>query len=360
MPSDVLTAEHPDPDEFVKAAMQWHFSAETGSPYWLERAKTLEFDPRTDVATVDDLALFPNAINDLRDVRVEDLIPRGYNGTAQVAGVFESGGATGAPKRLVYLEDWFRQVQAWDDANYDAHALPRDVNWLSMTPNGPHVVGYFVRRQAEERGGFCFSVDMDPRWVRKLIVSGKIDEADAYADHLIDQVGHLLRTQDIGVIMSTPPMLERMARHDELVELVNEKVEAIVWGGAHLDADTRYLLRTEVFEGVRLYGNYGSTMILSTALERLASTDDDPCVFDTYAPYVTFRVVDPETGRQVPYGERGQVVMNHVSRSALVPNNLERDTAIRIEPPAGQVGDSVAEVAPVRTFDDEAVIEGVY
>jgi hypothetical protein len=52
--------------------------------------------------------------------------------------------------------------------------------------------------------------------------------------------------------------------------------------------------------------------------------------------------------------------MNHVSRSFLLPNNLERDTAIRTRPPAGQVGDSVADVAPVERFGDETVIEGVY
>ena len=41
-------------------------------------------------------------------------------------------------------------------------------------------------------------------------------------------------------------------------------------------------------------------------------------------------MIDPETGAEVPYGERGQVVMNHVSKGMFIPNNLERDTAIRI------------------------------
>jgi hypothetical protein len=101
-------------------------------------------------------------------------------------------------------------------------------------------------------------------------------------------------------------------------------------------------------------------MILGGAAERVGLTDDDPCVFDPFSPYITFSVVDPETGQTVPYGERGQVVMNHVSKSFLLPNNLERDMATRIEPPEGQVGDSVADVTPVRQFGGEAVIEGVY
>jgi hypothetical protein len=45
---------------------------ETGSPYWLKRAKALDFNPLTDVTTFEDLALFPNVVDELRDVDVRD------------------------------------------------------------------------------------------------------------------------------------------------------------------------------------------------------------------------------------------------------------------------------------------------
>ena len=57
---------------------------------------------------------------------------------------------------------------------------------------------------------------------------------------------------------------------------------------------------------------------------------------------------------------RGRVLVTHISRSFLLPNNLERDLATRIEPLDGSVGDAVADIAPVAVFEDEAVIEGVY
>lgn len=62
----------------------------------------------------------------------------------------------------------------------------------------------------------------------------------------------------------------------------------------------------------------------------------------------------------MPEGRRGQVVVNHVSKSFLLPNNLERDLATRMAPIEGTVGHAVADIAPVATFEDEAVIEGVY
>ena len=33
-------------DAHVREIVQWHFNPETGSPFWLEKAKTLGFDPR--------------------------------------------------------------------------------------------------------------------------------------------------------------------------------------------------------------------------------------------------------------------------------------------------------------------------
>ena len=350
----------PDPDEFIRAAMEWHFNPDTGSPFWLARARSLGFDPRTDVKSHEDLRLFPNVAAELREVRATDLIPRGYGPRTEVIGIFESGGTTGAPKRVVLMRDWLARLLGWMNANLEAHGFEQGVNWLGIVPTGPHLVGELFRQSATTHGSHGFSIDLDPRWVKKLISQGQRENADAYAEHLIDQAAFVLRSQDIGVLTITPPLMERLAGREELVELVNEKVRAIRWGGTQLDPDSRRLYKSEVFPGVAICGNYGSTMMLGVAGERPGLTDDAHCVFDTLSPYITLSVLDPATGRVVGYGERGQVVVNHVSKSFLLPNNLERDLAIRIEPPDGQVGDSVADIAPVATFENEAVIEGVY
>ncbi|MFI6638961.1 phenazine antibiotic biosynthesis protein [Streptomyces sp. NPDC050504] len=357
---DLPVGVRPEPDELIRAAMEWHFHPDTGSRFWLERAATLPFDPRRDVRTHEDLRLFPNVAAELRDVRAEDLVPRGYGKTPDVVGVFESGGTTGAPKRVVLLRDWLERMLHWSDANLDAHGFPRGADWLGLVPTGPHIVGEYFRGSAATHGRHGFTVDLDPRWVKKLLASGRGADAGAYAEHLVDQAGTVLRTQDVGVLTITPPLLERLARRDDLAELVNEKIRAIRWGGTQLDPDSRHLYKTEVFPETALCGNYGSTMILGFAGERPDLPEDSGCVFDAYDPYVTFSVVDPDTLTPVPYGERGRVLVHHVSKSFLLPNNLERDTAVRTAPLPGHTGDAVADIAPVETFEDEAVIEGVY
>lgn len=349
-----------DPQEFLHAAMEWHFNPETGSPYWLKRAKSLHFDPRKDVKRIEDLALFPNIVDELRDVRAEDLLPKGYGPHPDVVAVPESGGTTGPPKRVVVLRDWADKAGAWMNTQLDAHEFPLNVNWLALLPGGPHMIGEVAKRRATMRGGLAFMIDMDPRWVKKLIAAGKSEEADAYAEHLVEQASFLLHSQDIGVIMTTPPLLERIAQHDDLVELINQKVKGIIWAGAHMDTDTRHLFRTEIFPDVKLVGAYGSTLILGGPIERPGLSDDEPRIYDPPSPFIIFSVIDQTLGHTVDYGERGQIVMNHISKNMLLPNNLERDLAIRIEPPEGHVGDSVAEVSPVAQFGNETVIEGVY
>ncbi|MFG3392368.1 phenylacetate--CoA ligase family protein [Streptomyces parvus] len=350
----------PDPDEVVRAAMRWHFTPETGSPFWLRRAAALDFDPLTDVKGHADLRLFPNIAPELRDVPAADLVPRGYGRHPDIVGVFESGGTTGLPKRVVCPADWLAKLVNWSNANLDEHGFVRGVDWLGITPSGPHLVGEIFRRSARTHGRYGFQVDLDPRWVKRLIREGKASQADAYAEHVVEQAAHVLRTQPVAVLAVTPPLLARIAQDEELVELINEKVRAIRWGGTRLDPDTAELYRTEIFPDITLYGHYGSTMILGIAGERHGTQPGEPCVFDTFSPYITFEVVDPADGRPVAHGERGQVLMHHVSKALLLPNNLERDTAIRVPAPAGRVGDSAADIAPVERFEDEVIVEGVY
>jgi hypothetical protein len=230
-----------------------------------------------------------------------------------------------------------------------------------VSPTGPHMFGHTWRRVAALLDCVYFTIDLDPRRVKTLAARGDPDGAAAYTDHALEQAGDILRTEDVRLITTTPPLLlQAIARHDDLVEVINEKVAIIDLSSTHLDDDTLWILR-RIFPHVtvRPFG-YGATMVLASAITRQASSEDDPVIHDTRSPYVTFSVIDPQTGRPVAYGARGEVVVNHISKNVFVPNNLERDTAIRVPGPDGQVGDSVSEVRPVETFEGDAVIKGVY
>lgn len=349
----------PDPDEYLRTAMAWHFGEDTGSPYWLRTAEELDFNPRNDIRTFDDLRRFPNVVNELRDVPVADLIPRGYGTPAPVPLVFESGGTTGAPKRTAQLPDWVAQVITWQTTDFQAAGFVAGGDLLCLMPSGPHGVGYFSRAVAAAQGSTCHTVDLDPRWVKKLAARNAAAEMSGYVEHILEQARYVLETQDVVNLHTTPPLLDAIARRDDLASLVGNTVRFVLLSGAHVDADT-FDLFGDIFPAARIGVVFGSTMILSQCNTRASENVDGAFIFDPRSPYVVFWVVDPDTGEQVPYGQRGQVVMNHISKGMFIPNNLERDTAIRCPGPPGQVGDSVSEVAPVATFEGDAVIEGVY
>lgn len=347
-----------DAEAYLRTAMAWHFGEETGCTFWLRTAQTLDFNPLTDVNTFADLRLFPNLLSELRDVPVGDLIPRGYGSPPPLPQIFESGGTTGAPKRTVQLPDWVEQIIQWQTEDFATGGFLAGRGFVCMMPSGPHGVGYFSRLVSERLGSVFHAIDLDPRWVKKIAARNATTEVSAYVDHLVEQAVFILQTQDVANLHTTPPLLEAIARNDHVANLVNEKIRFMLLSGAHVDIDTLDLLR-DIFPNTAITMVFGSTMILSQAMTR-KSGDGEPFIFDPRTPYVVFSVVDPDTGDTVPYGQRGQVVMNHVSKGMFIPNNLERDSAIRMPGPQGQVGDSLSEVRPVAAFEGEPVIEGVY
>src|SRR5437016_10242823 len=81
-------------DAHVREIVEWHFNPETGTPFWLDRAKTLGFDPRKDVKSYDDLQKFGLFEDEwLRGGPVRRWVPKALQDRPIY--VFETGGTTG-------------------------------------------------------------------------------------------------------------------------------------------------------------------------------------------------------------------------------------------------------------------------
>jgi hypothetical protein len=371
-PAPLVTAEGPDfrADDLVQAAMQWHFDPDTGSRFWLEQARGWSFDPRKDITTVADLALLPNVTDEIRRVPVGDLVPRGLDGSGPMR-VFETGGTTGRPRRIVDFAE-FRRQAGWWSSFLDREEIPHGGNWMLIAPTGPHAVGHVLRELTALRSAVPLHIDLDPRWVKELMRAGRNAETQAYIGHLVSQTMDLLATQSIDVMFCTPPLLEVLAQSPRAVELINRSVHTILWSGASMDPDTRDLLRHEVFPGVRLRGAYGNTITgvspeyVPVAAEAPAHDDGSAVFVPCYTGFL-MEIVDPAAPADLPiadrarvaYGERGRVLAHTLTRETLLPNNLERDVATRIPPLPGHPADAVADVAPFADAGSE-IIEGVY
>ncbi|MCF4139015.1 phenazine biosynthesis protein [Streptomyces sp. Tue 6430] len=356
-------------DDFVQAAMEWHFSPETGSPFWVKRAAELPFDPRRDIRTWADLDLFPDVSEEWRDVSVEELVPAGIDRSDWDFQVFDSGGTTGRPKRIVESRSR-RQGVEWVGRVLDDHEVPGEGggHWLHIGPTGPHIVGRSVGLLAQHRRTFCHYIDFDPRWVKRLAKEGRTEEVVRYVRHILDQALDILRTQPVSVLFATPPVLEAIAARDEVLDLVQRRIRGIVWAGTSIGPETLRTLEDELFPDAAVVGLYGNTM-MGIAPQRPRTpgepgepgVEDGGCVFVPYEPYSRVRLVDPEdTTRTVAYGERGQARISLLTRDLLLPWTLERDYAVRIAPNAAYPQDGIADVRPLPSAHAPAVVEGVY
>jgi hypothetical protein len=336
--------------------LQWHFDPATGAPFWIGRAARLGFHPLRDIHTLADLRRFPDLSGELRTVPVDQLLPAGYRG--RQAQVYESGGTVGAPKRIVELGARAEGV-GWVAEMLDRHGFPAHVHWLHAGPTGPHIVGRSMRRLAENRGAICFTVDFDPRWVKRLIASGRRELADEYVEHLLDQIDDIASTQDIRVMFITPAVLEALCARTGLRERVAARLRGLIWSGTSIDAATLQLVEERYFPGTTVVGLYGNSLMGIAPQRPRRPTDRQPYVFQPFWPRSVVEVIDPSTGRPVGYGERGQVLVHLLTPDLFLPNVRERDTAIRVEPGPGDEADGLADVRPVATAD-QLIVEGVY
>src|ERR1700682_3329683 len=172
-------------DTWVREVVDWHFDPATGCSFWLEYAAKLGWDPRREIRGVDDLKRFPELQDEwLPRGPVQRWIPKGLAGKPVF--VFETGGTTGTPKTRVGLEDFRIDYEIFSQTLPDQH-FPQGSNWLMLGPSGPRRLRLSVEHLAQHRGGICFCVDLDPRWVIKLIKKGWTEHLEAYKPHCIDQ-----------------------------------------------------------------------------------------------------------------------------------------------------------------------------
>ncbi|UFQ19064.1 MULTISPECIES: phenazine biosynthesis protein [Streptomyces] len=340
---------------YLQSILQWHFSPETGSPFWLKRRDSLGFDPLRDVADFADLRNFPDVSDELRTVPVDLLVPAGSADSPFE--VYESGGTLGAPKRVV--EHTSRQ-EGVDWVETVLPAFGGEGHWLHVGPTGPHIVGRSVRRLAHLRSAKFFTVDFDPRWVKLLIRTERRPLAEEYVQHVLDQVEIIAESQDIRVLFITPPVLEALCARERLYHLLADRVTGIIWSGTSISGTSLRLLQTEFFPNAEVRGIYGNSLMGIAPQRSPEPGDTHPCVFRTFQPRSVVEVVDPDTGERVAPGERGRVLVHLLTKDLFLPNVLERDSAVRIPAGPAAYGDDLADVQPFRPTAGTQVIEGVY
>ncbi|MCG8407460.1 MAG: hypothetical protein MI923_19850 [Phycisphaerales bacterium] len=344
-------------DAHVREIVAWHFDPQTGCPFWLEQAKRLDFDPREDVRSYADLDRFGNFQDEwLRGGPVRRWVPKAY--ADQPVYVFETGGSTGVPKSRVNVNDFRIDYEMFSETLND-ESFPKGADWLMLGPSGPRRLRLAVEHLAQHRGGISFCVDMDPRWVVKLIRKGRPQEMHEYKDHVVDQGLTLLKAHDnIRCLFTTPKLLEALC---ERVSLVKTGIKGVFCGGTQMTPQFHRFACEELLEGkVQFVPTYGNTLMGLACCKPFDPADNYDIIYHPPSPRAMVEVVSFDDEKTVVgYGEWGRARLTTLTKEFFMPRFLERDECKRTPPCEPYPWDGVANVRPYSGFQT-TVVEGVY
>ncbi len=348
-------------DAQVREVVAWHFDPSTGCPFWLEFARKLGWDPRREIGRFSELTRFgPFEDEWLRGGPVQRWIPKGFAGKPVY--VFETGGTMGTPKTRVAFEDFRIDYELFSQTLPDEY-FPKGSNWLMLGPSGPRRLRLSVEHLAQYRGGICFCVDLDPRWVIKLVKKGWSEHLEAYKAHVIEQAITILQAgHDIRCLFTTPKLLEALALRLESMGTSVSKagITGIFSGGTEFTPQWNRFAHEELLDGAYMTPTYGNTLMGLAGSAPTGPENNYKIAYYAPQPRAAIEVVDfDDPGRVVEYGQTGRVKLTTLTREFFVPGFLERDEGER-EPPADRYAwDGVSGVRPFRGVAQSTTV-GVY
>jgi phenylacetate-coenzyme A ligase PaaK-like adenylate-forming protein len=344
-------------DAHVVEIIKWHFSPETGSPFWLDWASKQDWSPLEEVRNFKDICnKFPHFQDEwLRDLPNEVWVPQAYKG--RPFNIFETGGTTGMPKQRIGWDDFRIDYTEFSKTLKDEHFL-RDHYWMMVGPTGPRRLRLAIEHLANERGCSCYFVDLDPRWVKRLIAGKQFDQARAYMDHAIDQALTILKHRSVSALFTTPKLLEALA---ERKDLIKAGIKGVFCGGTTMDKQYARFLVEEVCEGgqIGFVPTYGNTLMGLARHHPIGPENDYSIAYYAPQPRAVLRVINPESNDEVEYDTWGRVELTTLTKEFFMPRFLERDEALRRKPWDEAPWDGVAEVRPFGAMEKN-IVEGVY
>ncbi|MBY0458688.1 MAG: hypothetical protein K2V38_15220 [Gemmataceae bacterium] len=367
-------------DSHIREVVRWHFHPDTGTPFWLEKAKTFSFNPLTDVNGWEDVKKFPIFEDDwLRGGPVRRWVPKGFADRGVY--VFETGGTTGLPKSRIVIDDFKIDYEMMSDTLPDQH-FPRGSNWLMLGPSGPRRLRLAIEHLAQYRGGICFCVDLDPRYVVKCIKERKIAEAQAYKEHCVDQALTILAGgHDIRCMFTTPKLLaglDEALRAGKLEDkfrslgkpvprgglrsIKQAGITGIFSGGTEFTPQFTREAYEEMLDNGEVYmtPTYGNTLMGLACSKPIGPHDGFKISYYAPQPRAVIEVVNPKNYDElVPYGGTGRVLLSTFTKEFFVPRFPERDEGEREPPFEKYPWDGVSGVRPFSEFAATTVV-GVY
>ena len=259
------------------------------------------------------------------------------------------------------IDDFRIDYELFSDTLPDEY-FPERCQLVNARPVRSASVATGRRASGQYRGGICFCIDLDPRWVVKLIKNGWMEHLEAYKQHCIDQAITILTAgHDIKCMFATPKLLDSLAlaleeRGSSLQEI---GITGIFSGGTEFTPQwTRYAVEELLggppeVSGVYMTPTYGNTLMGLACGKPVTAEEKYKITYYAPQPRAVTEVVQFDDPSQVVgYGETGRVKLTTLTKEFFVPGFLERDEGEREPPYETFPWDGVSGVRPYHVLAD--------
>src|SRR5262249_51855884 len=197
--------------------------------------------------------------------------------------------------------------------------FPRNTNWLMLGPSGPRRLRLAVEHLCQYRGGICFCVDLDPRWVIKLIKKGWMEHLKAYQEQIIDQAVTILSANHaITGMFTTPKLLDALATRLEKdgTRLAQKGITGIFCGGTEMTSQwIRFAIEELLGPSIYIAPTYGNTLMGLAASDMPTAADNYKIAYYAPEPRAVVEVVDFDNyDKVVDYGQEGRVQLTTLTQ----------------------------------------------
>ena len=291
-------------------------------------------------------------MNGCAEVPCDRWVPSGLAGKPMY--VFETGGTTGVPKSRVAIEDFRIDYELFSETLPEEY-FPRGSNWLMLGPSGPRRLRLAVEHLCQHRGGICFCVDLDPRWVIKLIRQGAWKTWKCTRPTSSNRPSPFLTPVTTSAACSPRRSCsKRLPRswRTGAPAFAKAGITGIFAGGTEFTPQyTRFAMEELLGEGVYMTPTYGNTLMGLACSKPVTAGGwlQDQLLRAAAARRHRSRLLR-RLERVVDYGKTGRVRLTTLTKETFIPGFLERDEGEREPPYEKYPWDGVSGVRPFRQF----------
>ena len=251
------TVVRPGLDAWVRELMQWHFTPERAVRSGSNGRAAPAGIPRREVQRYDDLDKFGGFQDEwLRGGPVRRWVPQAYAIGPSTSS--KPAAAPGVPKSRINIDDFRIDYEMFSQTLPDEF-FPKGADWLQVGPSGPRRLRLAIEHLAQHRGGICFAVDLDPRWVIKLIKWGEMEMVERLQAPRHRSGAHALQSARRDQVPLHHAQAARSAVRK--ISLKKAGITGVFCGGTEMTPQFHRFAVEELMEGAYFAPTYGNTLM---------------------------------------------------------------------------------------------------